>query len=397
MAATNSKQVEQFTFARATRAQIPLLIGLAGGTGSGKTWTAMELATGMSRGKPFAVIDTENGRAKHYGNEFVFDCVDLGPPFRPERYEAAILAADAAGYPVIVVDSCSHIWAGDGGILDWQEEELDRMAGQDWQKREACKMAAWIRPKLSHKHFVTRLLQVRAHVILCFRAESKIEIVKENGKWKAVPKASPVGLDGWLPICEKNLPFELTCSFLLTADAPGVPKPIKLPKQHRPFFPLDKPITRAAGEQLARWAAGEDLPTPAGAANASATVAAPPTVADYDACVDRGAFDALERRRADAWKTLKPGPEKTAIKAASDAAAARLRAATAQPEPLTLSSDPAAAEAEALAALVAAYKRGPEALQSEFARVENAYAARNEPIPLAVDAKYGELNESLKE
>jgi hypothetical protein len=50
-------------------------------------------------------------------------------PFSPARYSEAIAAADKAGYPVIVVDSFSHEWAGDGGVLDMQEAELDRMAG----------------------------------------------------------------------------------------------------------------------------------------------------------------------------------------------------------------------------------------------------------------------------
>jgi hypothetical protein len=48
-----------------------------------------------------------------------------------------------------------------------------------------------------------------------------------------VPKASLTGLDGWIPIAEKNLPYELTASFLLMADKPGVPKPIKLQEQHQ--------------------------------------------------------------------------------------------------------------------------------------------------------------------
>lgn len=246
-----------FSFRPAVRENVGLLIGLAGGTGSGKTYTAMRLATGIAQGKPFAVIDTEAGRAKHYADQFKFDHGDLAPPFRPDAYAEAIKAADAAGYPVIVVDSMSHVWAGDGGVLDWQEEELTRMAGTDYGKREACKMAAWIKPKVSHKHMVAKLLQVRAHLILCFRAEQKVEMVKDDrGKWQIVPKASPTGLDGWLPISEKNLPFELTASFLLTADAPGIPKPIKLQEQHRALFPLDAPISEESGERIAQWAAG---------------------------------------------------------------------------------------------------------------------------------------------
>jgi hypothetical protein len=250
-----------FNFRRAVREQVGLIIGLAGGTGSGKTFTAMRLASGIAAGAPFCVIDTEAGRAKHYADQFPFDHGDLEPPFTPARYTEAIVAADKAGYPVIVVDSASHEWAGDGGILDMQEAELTRMAGNDYGKRDACKMASWIKPKMEHKHMVQKLLQVRAHLILCFRAEPKIDMVKVddgNGrmKTKIVPKESLVGKDGWIPICEKNLPFETTSYFLLLASAPGVPQPIKLQEQHRALFPLDRPITEESGRAIAAWAAG---------------------------------------------------------------------------------------------------------------------------------------------
>jgi len=250
-----------FTFTEAERQNVSLLIGVAGGTGSGKSYSAMRLATGLAGGKKFAVIDTEAGRAKHYADQFKFDHGDLQPPFRPSAYMEAIKAADDAGYPVIVVDTMSHEHAGEGGLLDWHEEELERMAGNDWKKREGCNMAAWIKPKGAHKAMMQRLLQVRAHLILCFRAEEKIEMVREpddNGrmKTKILPKQTLTGLNGWSPICEKNVPYELTASFLLTADAPGLPKPIKLQQQHRPYFPLDLPIDERTGRALAEWSVG---------------------------------------------------------------------------------------------------------------------------------------------
>lgn len=248
-----------YEFREAKRENVGLLIGLAGGTGSGKSFTADRLAAGIAGDRPFAVIDTEARRALHYADQFRFDHCELRPPFRPAAYEEAILAADAAGYPVIVVDQMSNEHAGEGGLLDWHEEELTRMAGDDWKRREAVNMAAWIRPKGAHKHMVQRLLQVRAHLIICFRAEEKVEMIRDgNGKMQIVPKKSRTGLDGWIPICEKNLPYELTCSFLLTADAPGVPKPIKLQAQHRALFPPDQPITEESGKRLAQWAAGGD-------------------------------------------------------------------------------------------------------------------------------------------
>lgn len=248
-----------FEFRPARREDVGLLLGLNGGTGSGKTFTGMRLASGIAGDRPFAVIDTEAGRAKHYADTFRFDHGDLKPPFSPDAYSAAIAAADAAGYPVILVDSASHEWAGDGGVLDQQEAELERMAGNDWQKREKCLMASWIKPKGGHKKMVQRLLQVRAHLILCFRAEPKIEMAKENGKTVIREKASLTGYRGWIPVTEKNLPFELTASFMFLADQPGVPHPIKLPEQLRPFIPLDQPITEASGVALAAWARGGEI------------------------------------------------------------------------------------------------------------------------------------------
>jgi hypothetical protein len=244
------------TFRPAVREQIGIIVGLAGGTGSGKTYSALRLAKGICGDKPYAVIDTEAGRAKHYADQFRFDHGDLKPPFSPSAYAEAIGVAERAGYPVIVVDSVSHVWAGDGGVLDMHEAELQRMAGDDPRKRDACKMAGWIKPKREHKQMVQQLLQVRAHLILCFRAEEKVEMVRDGGKWVFLPKAALTGLNGWLPVCEKNLPFELTISFLLLHDRPGVPHPIKLQEQHKGMFPKNVLIGEDAGRAIAEWGKG---------------------------------------------------------------------------------------------------------------------------------------------
>lgn len=260
------------TFRPALRENVGLMLGVVGGTGSGKTFSALRLASGMGGGKPFAFIDTENRRGLHYADQFQFHYAELRPPFRPDAFADAIKAADDANYPVIVVDSASMYWSGDGGVIDWQEAELDRMAGDDWKKREACKMAAWIKPKQSAKKMVQQLLQVKAHVILALRAEQKIEMTKgPDGKMVIQAKQSLTGLDGWIPICDKSLPFELTASFLLTADRPGVPHPIKLQEQHRALFPLDAPITEQSGKLIAAWASGGEKK------QATNTTDAPPT------------------------------------------------------------------------------------------------------------------------
>jgi hypothetical protein len=240
-----------YSFRPATRERVGLLIGIAGASGSGKTFSAMRLASGIAGNKPFAVIDTERRRALHYADQFRFDHCEIDAPFEPRQYADAIAAADAAKYPVIVVDSMSHEWAGEGGVLDMADAEFQRMGG-----RESAKMASWIKPKQAHKRMMTKLLQVNAHLILCFRAEPKIEMVKENGKTVVKPKESLIGLDGWIPVCEKNLPFELTSYFLMTSDRPGVPKPIKLQEQHKALFPTDRVLDESAGKRVAEWAAG---------------------------------------------------------------------------------------------------------------------------------------------
>jgi hypothetical protein len=81
---------------------------------------------------------------------------------------------------------------------------------------------------------------------------------------EVVPKQRIAGgsLDGWIPESDPRLPYELTASFLLMADAPGIPKPIKLPHALAPYVPLDSPLSEDVGRALGVWAAGDDTPVP---------------------------------------------------------------------------------------------------------------------------------------
>ena len=283
-----------FSFRPAIREEVGLLIGLIGPSGGGKTYTAMRLAKGICGDKPFVIIDTEAGRAKHYADLFKFDHGDLKPPFRPEAYAEAIKSADEAGYKAIIVDSCSHEWSGEGGILEWQEEELSIMVkramekrenAKEWDLRETFKMSSWIKPKTSHKHMIQKLLQVRANIIICFRAEEKIKMEKnpDTGKMMIVPQ-------GFQPVCSKEMPYELTISFLLTPDKPGIPQPIKLQEQHRKLFPLDKQINEESGKLISEWAAG-------GATQTKTDSPPPSSPAPKDEKEDFAVIMARERKR----------------------------------------------------------------------------------------------------
>ena len=195
------------TFTKATRTSIKPLIGLFGESGGGKTLSALLLGRGIvgPEGK-LGMIDTENGRGSIFSDIVPngYDVLEIGAPFTPQSYIDAIDAAEQAGIQCLVVDSTSHEWNGEGGYLDMKEAALDRMAGNDWRKREACKFAASAQCKPEHNKFVQRLLRAKMAVILCFRAKDKVKMEKDgNGKTKIITD------DHVSPISETGLIFEM--------------------------------------------------------------------------------------------------------------------------------------------------------------------------------------------
>lgn len=236
------------SFVPAKRENVGLLIGLAGASGSGKTYSALKLAYGIaSSSDKIAFIDTEARRGLHYADLFnpPFLYTELSPPFRPDRFVQKIHEAEKAGAEVVIIDSFSHEYDGDGGIMDWADE---------LQSSGIKSPGNWKQPKLAHKKLMNALLQIRATVIFCLRADEKIEIVPASDGRKT--SIRPLG---WVPICEKRFMYEMTVSFTLDPSDPGVPKfnlPHKLQQQHRDFFPQRKHIGDEAGKMLALWAAG---------------------------------------------------------------------------------------------------------------------------------------------
>ncbi len=111
-----------FDFRPAVRENVSLLIALAGASGSGKTYSALRLAKGLAPTGKIAFIDTEARRGLHYADQFEFMHADMRPPFRPENFLAGIRAAEKAGAEVVIIDSFSHEYDGEGGITDWAAE-----------------------------------------------------------------------------------------------------------------------------------------------------------------------------------------------------------------------------------------------------------------------------------
>jgi hypothetical protein len=246
----------------AVRAHVPLLIGLMGPSGGGKTFSALRLATGVQTvtGGDIFFIDTEARRALHYADQFKFRHIDFGEPFGSLDYLAAIRHCVRNGAGVVVVDSMSHEHSGPGGYLMVQAAELDRIAGTtDHAKRERMKFAAWIKPAGLRREMIDGVLQLNANFIFCFRAKEKVKPLKIEGKM--VPTEM-----GFMPIAGEEMLFEQTVNCLLLPRAGGVPTwrsdnvgeklMMKLPGQFEPLFRDNRPLDETMGRALAEWARG---------------------------------------------------------------------------------------------------------------------------------------------
>lgn len=244
---------------KAKRESTPLLIGLVGPSGGGKTKSALRLAAGIQRvrGGKLVGIDTEARRMLHYANEFDLTYLEFGAPFSSLRYMEALKAAAAkAEGGVVIVDSMSHEHEGEGGYLEYHEKELDRMAGDDWKKRERMTFTAWIKPAGERRRLINTILQLNCAFIFCFRAKEKLKLVKGQ---------EPIML-GWQAIAGEEFAFEMMVRCLLPPGANGVPdwseEAFKngVPKrgnEHIPLIPNGQQLNEDVGERLARWAKGE--------------------------------------------------------------------------------------------------------------------------------------------
>lgn len=258
-----------------------LAIGISGASGTGKTYTALLMARGIAevvagkKGAPIGYIDTENRRALHYKAAFPemlhldFKAVDdagnmLG--FGPERWIAAIDAADAAGLPVVIVDSLSHSWEGVGGILDMQAEELDRLTSEAEAKangRYAVDPAkfseqAWIRPKARYRRLIDRIVRAKTNVIICNRAKP----VRQAGFGDKAKNARQTKLRRddvpWDIAGDASMVFEMVTSVILDPSAPGCPvHQIKVADQFKGLLDPRRPMNEATGRAMAEWAKGQ--------------------------------------------------------------------------------------------------------------------------------------------
>ena len=232
----------------ATRAGAHLLIELFGGPRSGKTRTALRLARGMvgPKGK-IGVLDTESGRARLHADKVPdgFVVGELTPPFTPGRYLEAIGEFVQYGVDILVIDSFSHCWDGQGGVLE-MADKAERAGRKGLQK--------WLDPKRDYKKLVNLLLSTRMHLILCSRAKQAIEeqIVDVNGE-----RTTNLVVGPWEPIQDKRLKYEMTIVLPMTLDGGYETDPVRLkvPDDLAHLF-TGELLTEETGAAIAAWVGG---------------------------------------------------------------------------------------------------------------------------------------------
>lgn len=184
------------SFKKAERKSVKIKLAVTGPTGSGKTYSALRLAKGL--GGKVAVIDTENGSASLYSDHFDFDVLDLKPPFTTEKYIDAINDAEKAGYNTILIDSLTHAWAGEGGLLE-QKAQLDLKPGSNqWTN--------WGPIDKKDQALKNAFLHSSCHVIATMRSKMEYAQTESNGK----KKIEKVGL---APIQRDGLSYDFTIVF----------------------------------------------------------------------------------------------------------------------------------------------------------------------------------------
>lgn len=149
---------------------------MEGPTGAGKTKSALLLAKGLCRpDKHIFFVDTERESASLYSNEVPFITTQLVPPYTPERYIECVKSVPVDQCGVLIVDSITHEWKGEGGCL----QMMDVMTGN--------KFTNWNAMSKRHQAFIEAILNAPFDVICCCRSKMEHAQEEENGK-KVVKK-----------------------------------------------------------------------------------------------------------------------------------------------------------------------------------------------------------------
>lgn len=233
----------------ARREQQKALVGFIGASGSGKTVSALLVAYGMMQEKykddeevnlweKIGVIDTEHKRSMLYvGQTFGdievggFSHIDLTPPYTTARYTKAIELLKESGCEVILIDSLSHQWTGEGGLI----ETHNSMTGNSFQN--------WGKLSGETTDLIKALTSNDMHFLTTLRTKTEY-VVEPNEKGKMAPRKI-----GTKPVQKDDLEYEFIINFHIDIDHMAFPT-----KDNTALFSDAARLLNAeSGAQLYRW------------------------------------------------------------------------------------------------------------------------------------------------
>ena len=263
---------------KASKRGARLRLGLVGPAGSGKTWTALEVASRFAQkaGSRVLVIDTERESSAKYADHFDFDLCPINDSYHPQHYVDALALGVAAGYRVIVVDSLSHAWNGKDGALSLVDNAAKRSSSGN-------AYMAWRDVTPLHNALVDALTGVDAHLIVTLRAKTEY-VIEEDERGKKVPRRI-----GTAPIQREGLDYEFDVVADMDRDNTATIGKTRCPPLARKAIPLPG---QSFADTLWEWVTvtkptlpATDEPTPAPqapAASADQAGGAPAPTPDAD-------------------------------------------------------------------------------------------------------------------
>lgn len=206
---------------RAKRQMLILAAQVVGPSGSGKTLSSLILAYGMMKAKypdmdeydvwgKIGLVDTEHDRSLIYeGMEFngtkigEFIHVPLDAPYSYERYDTAVKVLVDMGVEVVIIDSATHAWEGEGGVLDVQQVKGGRY--QDWNATN----------KEAYAPLVSLLVGEKYRVHMISTARAKQEYTMQRNEHTEKMEIVKLGLK---PVQRDTLEYEMQMVFRLDMD-----------------------------------------------------------------------------------------------------------------------------------------------------------------------------------
>lgn len=221
------------------RKRAKIKMALQGASGTGKTYSSLLLAKGLTKGdfSKIAIIDTENGSADLYAHLGNYNVLSLHPPFTPENYIKAIEVCENAGMQVIILDSISHCW---DELLDFHS----KLAGNSFTN--------WAKVTPRQKAFVDKILHSNAHIIATMRTKQDYVLNQKDGKF--VPEK--VGLKS---VQRDGLDYEFTLVFDIDI------KHFATSSKDRTGLFMGKPdfiISEKTGKEILDWCNAGSLENP---------------------------------------------------------------------------------------------------------------------------------------